>query len=141
MTISEAAQLVLLAGSFADGGEVFVLEMGQSKKIMDLARNMIELSGLSVRDQESPNGDIAIEITGLRPGEKIMEELLIGDNVIATPHPKIMTAIEGKLGAEATQSTLKELERAISKRSAADIRRIMKTAIPEYQEPPDVSGK
>jgi FlaA1/EpsC-like NDP-sugar epimerase len=108
MTIPEAAQLVIQAGAMAKGGDVFVLDMGQSVKIMDLARRMVELSGLSVRDETNPDGDIEIQITGLRPGEKLYEELLIGDNPKPTPHPRIMKAhedfipwseLEGSLGA------------------------------------------
>ena len=80
MTIPEAAQLVLQAGAMAQGGDVFVLDMGSPVKIMDLARRMVQLSGLTVRDERHPDGDIEIQITGLRPGEKLYEELLIGDN-------------------------------------------------------------
>jgi FlaA1/EpsC-like NDP-sugar epimerase len=94
MTIPEAAQLVLQAGAMASGGDVFVLDMGEPVKILDLARRMVQLSGLSVRDDASPNGDIAIEITGLRPGEKLYEELLIGDNPEPTAHSRIMKAHE-----------------------------------------------
>lgn len=94
MTIPEAAQLVLQAGAMAQGGEVFVLDMGQPVRIMDLARRMVQLSGLSLRDDSHPNGDIAIKITGLRPGEKLYEELLIGDNPEGTFHERIMKARE-----------------------------------------------
>ncbi len=94
MTITEAAQLVLQAGAMARGGDVFVLEMGQPVKILDLALRMVKLSGLSVRDAEHPHGDIEIAITGLRPGEKLYEELLIGDNPEPTEHPRIMRAQE-----------------------------------------------
>ena len=94
MTIPEAAQLVLQAGAMARGGEVFVLDMGQPVKIMDLARRMVKLSGFSVRDEHNPSGDIEIKVTGLRPGEKLYEELLIGDNPEATVHERIMTARE-----------------------------------------------
>ncbi len=97
MTIPEAAQLVLQAGALGDGGDVFVLEMGDSIKIDDLARSMIHLSGLEVCDDDNPDGDIVIEYTGLRPGEKLYEELLIGNNVTGTEHPKIMRAAEEKL--------------------------------------------
>ena len=97
MTIPEAAQLVIQAGAMGQGGEVYVLDMGQPVKIIDLARRMIHLSGLEVRDEEHPNGDIAIEIVGLRPGEKLYEELLIGENVESTPHPLIMRAYEHEL--------------------------------------------
>ena len=94
MTIPEAAQLVLQAGAMAHGGDVFVLDMGQPVKIIDLARRMVKLSGMSVRDEANPHGDIDIAITGLRPGEKLYEELLIGDNPEATGHPRIMKAHE-----------------------------------------------
>ncbi len=92
MTIPEAAQLVIQAGAMGEGGDVFVLDMGQPVRIAELAEKMIHLSGLSVRSEKSPHGDIAIEFTGLRPGEKLYEELLIGDDVIATEHPMIMHA-------------------------------------------------
>ena len=92
MTIPEAAQLVIQAGAIAEGGDVFVLDMGEPMKIMDLARRIIVLSGLSVRDSQNPEGDIDINITGLRPGEKLYEELLLGDDPQQTVHPKIMRA-------------------------------------------------
>ncbi|EIR2650778.1 polysaccharide biosynthesis protein, partial [Shigella sonnei] len=92
MTIPEASQLVIQAGAMGHGGDVFVLDMGDPVKIYDLAKRMIRLSGLSVRDDKNPDGDIAIEVTGLRPGEKLYEELLIGDSVQGTSHPRIMTA-------------------------------------------------
>ena len=95
MTIPEAAQLVIQAGAMAHGGEVFVLDMGEPVKIMDLAKRMITLSGLKVKDQDNPNGDIEIVIAGLRPGEKLYEELIIdGDNIEKTQHPLIMKAKE-----------------------------------------------
>jgi len=97
MTIPEAAQLVLQAGALGEDGDVFVLEMGDPIKIDDLARSMIHLSGLEVCDDDNPEGDIEIKYTGLRPGEKLYEELLIGDNVTGTEHPKIMRAAEEKL--------------------------------------------
>ncbi len=97
MTIPEAAQLVIQAGAMAKGGEVFVLDMGEPVKIYDLARRMVQLSGLSVRDELNPHGDIEIVITGLRPGEKLYEELLIGENPISTTHPRIMMARENFL--------------------------------------------
>ena len=89
MTIPEAAQLVIQAGAMAKGGDVFVLDMGKSVKIADLAKRMIELSGLSLRDESNPEGDIEIVVTGLRPGEKLYEELMLGDNPQPTKHPKI----------------------------------------------------
>ena len=97
MTIPEAALLVIQAGSMAEGGEVFVLDMGEPVKITDLATRMIHLSGLSVRNLTDPDGDVAIEFTGLRPGEKLYEELLIGSNARGTEHPRIMRAMESAL--------------------------------------------
>jgi FlaA1/EpsC-like NDP-sugar epimerase len=97
MTIPEAAQLVIQAGAMAKGGEVFVLDMGEPVKIYDLARRMVQLSGLSVQDNENPQGDIEIVVTGLRPGEKLYEELLIGKDPVLTSHPRIMMARENFL--------------------------------------------
>ena len=97
MTIPEAAQLVMQAGAMSgkeEGAEVFVLDMGGAVKILDLARRMIEMSGFRVKDMDCPDGDIAIEVTGLRPGEKLFEELLMGDNVQLTEHPRIIKAHE-----------------------------------------------
>jgi len=98
MTTKEAAQLVIQAGAMAKGGEVFVLEMGEPVKIADMAKEMIQLSGLTFRSKEHPNGEIAIEYTGLRPGEKLYEELLVGNNCQGTEHPRIMMANEDYLG-------------------------------------------
>ena len=92
MTIPEAAQLVIQAGAMAQGGEVFVLDMGEPVRIADLARQMLLLSGLTVKDEANPQGDIEIKVTGLRPGEKLYEELLIGNNPLPTAHPRIMKA-------------------------------------------------
>ncbi|MDO9670662.1 polysaccharide biosynthesis protein, partial [Glaesserella parasuis] len=95
MTIPEAAQLVIQAGAMAKGGDVFILDMGEPVKIVDLAVNLIRLSGLEVKNQDNPTGDIEIKFTGLRSGEKLYEELLIaGDNVETTAHHRIMTAKE-----------------------------------------------
>ncbi|MBY3237336.1 polysaccharide biosynthesis protein, partial [Rhizobium laguerreae] len=94
MTISEASQLVIQAGAMAEGGDVFLLDMGEPVRIADLARKMVELSGLAVRDEDNPEGDIELSVTGLRPGEKLFEELLIGDNPETTEHPRIMKARE-----------------------------------------------
>jgi FlaA1/EpsC-like NDP-sugar epimerase len=98
MTIPEAAQLVIQAGAMAKGGEVFILDMGQPVKIMDLAVQIIELSGLTIRNSDNPHGDIDIMVTGLRPAEKLYEELLIGDNPRTTTHPRIMMALDSYLG-------------------------------------------
>lgn len=112
MTIPEAAQLVIQAGAMGKGGDVFVLDMGESVRIADLAVNLIKLSGLDVKSQANPHGDIAIEYTGLRPGEKLYEELLIGDNVSKTSHERIMTAQEISLTWEELEAILKPLDNA-----------------------------
>lgn len=112
MTIPEAAELVIQAGSMGKGGDVFVLDMGEPVKIVDLARRMIHLSGLEIKDEKHPNGDIEIQYTGLRPGEKLFEELLIGDNVSGTEHSRIMRAEEHSLSWAETESLIVELKRA-----------------------------
>jgi len=112
MTIPEAACLVLLAGSYSSGGEVFVLDMGAATKIYDLACSMIKLSGRAVRDQENREGDIEIKITGLRPGEKLYEELLIGSDMLATPHPKILRAQENSLSKKEMAKVIEDLTRS-----------------------------
>ena len=116
MTIPEAAQLVIQAGAMAKGGDVFVLDMGDPVKILDLATRMIELSGLCVRSESNPDGDIEIEITGLRPGEKLFEELLIGNNPRPTSHPRIMKAHEEFLAWPALQAQLQRLETLLERR-------------------------
>jgi FlaA1/EpsC-like NDP-sugar epimerase len=125
MTIPEAAQLVLQAGAMAQGGDVFVLDMGEPVKIMDLARQMVQLSGLSIRDELHPQGDVAIEITGLRPGEKLYEELLIGDNPMKTQHPRIMKAHEDALTWSEMQAILEELGAAVERDDEAAMRAIL----------------
>ena len=112
MTIPEAAQLVIQAGSMGKGGDVFVLDMGEPVKITSLARKMIHLSGLSEKHEENPNGDITIEYSGLRPGEKLYEELLVGDNVEGTEHPRIMSANEIHLTWPETHNLLNRLDKA-----------------------------
>jgi len=132
MTIPEAAQLVLQAGIMAQGGEVFVLDMGQPVRVYDLARNMIELSGLSIRSPESPDGDIEIEIVGLRPGEKLYEELLIGNDPITTAHPRIMMANEAFLPWDKLSDRLEELSRLLDRQDAAGVRFLLTELVPEY---------
>ncbi|WP_421620813.1 polysaccharide biosynthesis protein [Alkalilimnicola ehrlichii] len=112
MTIPEAALLVIQAGSIAEGGDVFVLDMGDPVKIVDLARRMIQLAGLEVKDEKNPEGDIEVVFSGLRPGEKLYEELLIGDNVVGTQHPKILRAHEEVLPHRELQALLEELREA-----------------------------
>ncbi len=114
MTVQEAARLVLLAGSFAQGGEVYVLEMGQPVLIRTLARQVIEASGYSVRDEANPDGDIEVVTVGLRPGEKLHEELLIGGGLLATPHPKIHSAQEERLSEIEVASALRALRAALA---------------------------
>jgi FlaA1/EpsC-like NDP-sugar epimerase len=115
MTIPEAAQLVIQAGAMAKGGEVFVLDMGEPVKIYDLAKRMVELSGLSVKNPETGAGDIEIVVTGLRPGEKLYEELLIGENPTSTPHPRIMMAREDFLPWSALEAELALLQAGLAK--------------------------
>ncbi|RYY02267.1 MAG: polysaccharide biosynthesis protein [Gammaproteobacteria bacterium] len=110
MTIPEAAELVIQAGSMGTGGDVFVLDMGDPVKIVDLAKRMIHLSGFEVKDEKNPNGDIEIEYTGLRPGEKLYEELLIGDNVSGTEHSRIMRAEEQYLSWPETALLLAKID-------------------------------
>ena len=132
MTIPEAAQLVIQAGAMAKGGDVFMLEMGQPVKIMDLARRMIELSGLIVRDEQNPDGDVEIEITGLRPGEKLYEELLIGDNLHSTLHPRIMRAQEEFISWSEFEHKLKSLEIALNVNDVGVIRLMLQQLVTGY---------
>ena len=132
MTIPEASQLVIQAGAMAKGGDVFVLDMGQSVKIMDLARRMIELSGLTVKDEQNPDGDIEIEITGLRPGEKLHEELLIGDNPKPTSHQRIMKAHEEFVPWAELEGKLKSLEMALNVNDVGVIRLMMEKLVSGY---------
>ncbi|QJF52871.1 polysaccharide biosynthesis protein [Roseobacter ponti] len=132
MTISEAAGLVLLAGTFARGGEVFLLNMGEPVRIMDLARNMLAFCGLSERTDDNPDGDIAITITGLRPGEKLYEELLISKDEIPTPHPKIMCARETFDVATDVSSALQRLRQAIEENDAGALRAVLQDYVEGY---------
>lgn len=116
MTVTEAVSLMLLAGTFARGGDVFVLDMGQPVRIVDIARKLVEGAGYSLRDENTPDGDIAITFTGLRPGEKMHEELLIGSDMLTTPHPKILRAQENTLSEIEIANALQDLRRAIETR-------------------------
>jgi FlaA1/EpsC-like NDP-sugar epimerase len=129
MTIPEAAQLVIQAGAMMKGGDVFVLDMGEPVNILELARKMIHLSGLTVRDENQPSGDIEIKYTGLRPGEKLYEELLIGDNVSLTAHPKIMRAEENVIPWREMEGLLKRLERAVDEGNYTEMRLILTEAV------------
>ncbi|MFC3852780.1 polysaccharide biosynthesis protein [Salinispirillum marinum] len=129
MTIPEAALLVIQAGSMAQGGDVFVLDMGKPVKIVDLARRMIELSGLDVKSDQNPDGDIAIEFSGLRPGEKLYEELLIGEDVEGTSHPKIMRANEEVVPHETLYRYLHELQVAELRQDIDGARSVLREAV------------
>jgi FlaA1/EpsC-like NDP-sugar epimerase len=132
MTIPEAAQLVIQAGSMGQGGDVFVLDMGEPVKIVELAEKMIHLSGLSVRSEKNLQGDISIEFTGLRPGEKLYEELLIGDNVSATPHPMIMSASEDHLPWDVLKGRLTELLDAVELDDYSRVRQLLRETVSGY---------
>lgn len=132
MTIPEAAQLVIQAGSMGLGGDVFVLDMGEPVKIVELAEKMIHLSGLSVRSDKNPHGDIAIEFSGLRPGEKLYEELLIGDNVVATQHPMIMSANEDYLSWDVLKDKLAELLAAVEQDDYTRVRQLLRETVSGY---------
>ncbi|TDT58932.1 FlaA1/EpsC-like NDP-sugar epimerase [Enterobacter sp. AG5470] len=125
MTIPEAAQLVIQAGAMGKGGDVFVLDMGEPVRIMDLAHRMISLSGLRVKDETTGIGDIAIQITGLRPGEKLFEELLIGENIEKTQHPRILTANEIMLESDLLQEYLTDIKNACMNYDQVKIREIL----------------
>ncbi len=132
MTIPEAAQLVIQAGSMGQGGDVFVLDMGEPVRIVELAEKMVHLSGLSVRSDKNPHGDIAIEFTGLRPGEKLYEELLIGDNVVATQHPMIMSANEDHLSWDVLKGKLTELLAAVDQDDYTRVRQLLRDTVSGY---------
>jgi UDP-N-acetylglucosamine 4,6-dehydratase len=132
MSIPEAAQLVIQAGAMATGGEVFVLEMGSPVKIDDLARTMIRLSGLEVRDESHPDGDIAIEYIGLRRGEKLYEELLIGENTTGTNHPRIFKNSEPILPYEELIAALERLEDAIRKVDESELQSMLRATVEGY---------
>lgn len=138
MTIPEAAELVIQAGSMGLGGDVFVLDMGQPVRILDLATKMIQLSGLTIRNEENPNGDIAIQFTGLRAGEKLYEELLIGDNVSGTEHPMIMRAHEDLLPWEEVCQLLRKLEKAARENDYATIRVLLLKYVSGYKPQCDI---
>lgn len=139
MTISEASQLVIQAGAMGEGGDVFLLDMGEPVRIADLARKMVELSGLSVRDDNSPEGDIELSVTGLRPGEKLYEELLIGDNPETTEHPRIMKAREDFLLWPELLKRLNSLNAALDRNDMAASRAILAELVSGYSSTGEVS--
>lgn len=132
MTIPEAAQLVIQAGSMGQGGDVFVLDMGEPVRIADLAEKMINLTGLTARTKKNPSGEIAIEYTGLRPGEKLFEELLIGDNVVATEHPMIMRANESFVSGAIFCQMLEQLQKAAHQDDCIKVRQLLREYVDGY---------
>ncbi|MBY3083083.1 polysaccharide biosynthesis protein [Rhizobium laguerreae] len=139
MTISEASQLVIQAGAMAEGGDVFLLDMGEPVRIADLARKMVELSGLAVRDKDNPEGDIELSVTGLRPGEKLFEELLIGDNPETTEHPRIMKAREDFLSWPELSRRLNTLNAALDRNDMIAARATLAELVSGYSSTGEVS--
>jgi FlaA1/EpsC-like NDP-sugar epimerase len=133
MTIPEAVELVIQAGAMGEGGDVFVLDMGKPVKIYDLALKMIQLSGLQVLDDNNPDGDIEIKYTGLRPGEKLYEELLVGDNITKTENKLIMRAQEKMIDWDNLKPMLNELEEASINDEHEKIRKLLKQIVPQFK--------
>jgi FlaA1/EpsC-like NDP-sugar epimerase len=133
MTVTEASQLVLQASAMAKGGDVFVLDMGEPIRIIDLARRMIELSGSSVKDEQRPDGDIAISVTGLRPGEKLYEELLIGDRPESTNHPRIMKSNEEFLSWDLIEKKLNNLNEILNRKDLPALIQCLTDLVSGYQ--------
>jgi len=132
MTIPEAAQLVIQAGSMGQGGDVFLLDMGSPVSILDLAKRMIHLSGLEVRDEKNPHGDIAIAFSGLRPGEKLYEELLVGGDASVTKHPKIMKSLDAPRNLERIDAALVQLRTAIGEPNSALMYETLQSLVEGY---------
>lgn len=139
MTIPEAAQLVMQAGAMANGGEVFLLDMGQPIRIYDLACSMIQLSGCTVRDEDNPDGDIEIKEVGLRPGEKMYEELLLGNDPQPTDHSRIMRALETRLGWDEVSALLDELAHALERGNVRQAMTVVRRAVPDYAHVDDLA--
>ena len=138
MTVSEAASLVIQAGAISKGQEVFVLDMGQPVKIIDLAKKMISLNGLTVKDSDNPKGDIEIEFSGLRPGEKLFEELLVGDDAVKTSHPKIMCEKIEDFDEKDFNQQVYKLEEAIESETLDNILKIFKEIVIDYKPNTDL---
>ena len=141
MLIPEAAQLVIQAGAMAQGGEVFVLDMGEPVRIADLARSMIKLSGLTEKTPEQPDGDIELQAMGLRPGEKLFEELLIGDNVVPSGHPRIMSARERHIDPALLDKMLASLRQACEGNDVDSMLRQVRNLVPEYRPADEVNAE
>jgi FlaA1/EpsC-like NDP-sugar epimerase len=133
MTIPEASQLVIQAGAMAEGGDIFLLDMGDPVRVKDLARAMIELSGLTVRDESNPDGDIEITEIGLRPGEKLYEELLIQEGGQPTAHPRIVRARESMIDWLHLQQRLQELGGAIDKGDEEAVMNLLRLLVPGFR--------
>ena len=133
MSIPEAVQLVIQAGAMAEGGEVFILDMGKPVNILEMAKKMIYLSGFVPKDKDNPNGDIPIKITGLRPGEKLYEELLIGDDSVATEHPRIMKENEKSLNSEDISEGIELLRNACKIQNSDMLKKILIKYIKDYK--------
>ncbi len=140
MLIPEAAQLVIQAGAMARGGEVFVLDMGEPVRIADLARSMIRLSGLTERTLDQPEGDIALEFVGLRPGEKLYEELLIGDHTAPSSHPRVMCAHERRIDPPLLDKMIASLHTACDQNDGDAVLRLVRNLVPEFRSPEEVNS-
>jgi len=138
MTIPEASQLVIQAGAMGKGGDVFVLDMGEPVKIIDLARRMVELSGMTIKDDTNTDGDIEFIMTGQRPGEKLYEELLIGNNPASTIHPRIMTAQEEFFPWPELQAMLEKLKIAMDANDLVEVRRLMGVMVSGFRPSADI---
>lgn len=138
MTVSEAAQLVIQAGAMAKGGEVFLLDMGEPVRVFDLARRLVELSGLTIKTSDNPEGDIAIEFIGLRPGEKLKEELLIDGNPLPTRHPKIFKAKETRIAWSVLKVLLMELEKAVKAQDVPAVINLLRQTVGDYRPEEDI---
>jgi FlaA1/EpsC-like NDP-sugar epimerase len=132
MTIPEAAQLVVQAGSMGKGGDVFLLDMGEPVSILDLAQRMIHLSGLDVKDSDNPDGEIEIVFTGLRPGEKLYEELLVSGEALPTQHPKIMRSIDASRDTDETDRALATLREAVEREDLKMVKQVLLTIVEGY---------
>ena len=139
MTIPEAVELVIQAGAMGEGGDIFVLDMGKPIRISDLAKKMIHLSGLKLKDESHPDGDIEISFTGLRSGEKLYEELLIGDTTSKTENPLIMRALEDKLTWEELKPVLDGLNEAIDTCNQVKLRKLLIQIVPGFQPQSEIS--
>ena len=138
MSIPEAAELVIQAGAMGEGGDVFVLDMGEPVNIYNLAKRLINLSGMELKDEDNPEGDVEIIFTGLRPGEKLYEELLIGDNVSATEHSQIFRAEEDFLAARDLEIHYKSMQEAEKKGDVVALRNILKKVVSGFVPSEDI---